>query len=375
MDNVSVRSGTNSIVREITGAEYRSDYVSLNFNEALDIEEVIEVYTNAIHDLVKRDYKIVYEKCFGKQLAKDKYCEVRRELFELLNIDLPPISYIEGEPLFNRIATSATLFAVKSESTDLQVNYISDNEGKVVGTCYLDRMYLLGVESDQYDEVFHQIDALLQKAGRMDSHTLIRTWIYLKHINEDYALLNKARKRYFQRNEIGYSELCDYLPASTCIGGTASDSPTVAVDAVFMKNAKVKRIYTSNLNEAEGENYLFKPTFSRALLIEDNSFLEIQLSGTASVNEKGESVFVGDPYKQINRALDNIESIIGQYGFTYENFVQSTCFFKNGDYYEAFCEIIKEREIDTFTVTFVEESVCRDDLLFELDGVLIKKKG
>ncbi len=137
---------------------------------------------------------------------------------------------------------------------------------------------------------------------------------------------------------------------------------------------KVKRLYNKYQNEAEGSQYLFQPTFSRALLIEDENLTELQVSGTASINESGETVYIDDPYQQIKKTLINVGALLEQANMNFNDFVESTCFFKKEAYYQEFLAAVKELNIGEFSNSFVIGDVCRDNLLFELDGIAIKSR-
>jgi len=136
-----------------------------------------------------------------------------------------------------------------------------------------------------------------------------------------------------------------------------------------------QRIYNDMQNEAEGNNYLYQPAFSRGMLVSNDMEYEFQLSGTASVGKDGQTKFEGNPKKQIELTLKNIMNILDSVGMQMSNIVESNVFIKSKKYYAVFIDICMQLEID-FPYVCIVGDVCRRDLLFEIDGIAKKiKKG
>ena len=134
------------------------------------------------------------------------------------------------------------------------------------------------------------------------------------------------------------------------------------------------RMYNTRQNEAEGDTYLFKPTFSRGMVIRDEKLVEMQICGTASIDRDGKTAFIGQPYEQIKWTLVNVLGLLEQQGMTVDDMVQSNCFFKAREYYDLFLGLLQELKIVDFASICVVGDVCRTDLLFELDGVALKAR-
>ncbi|MBN2735940.1 MAG: hypothetical protein JXR70_03095 [Spirochaetales bacterium] len=363
-------------------------YIQLDYNENDSLESIFEKYRGALELMKGKNIQILFEKIFCPLSSYHVVIARRESLFVEMNMDIPPLSFIEGKSVDNNIA--GVLFCgVICLSDDVSVSYYK-KYGKTLGSVYespfFRYLYLYGLQAKkgsdgkinypQFKELFQEIGNIIVENGFLPKD-ILRTWIYLDDINNNYGSFNQARREYFEENNIQYSAHDNELPASTCIGGSSFDSSIlINLVCVDKKTAspKIKRIYNQFQNEAEGEAYLFRPTFSRALLVEEAEFSELQVSGTASINEKGETVFLQQPYEQIRKTILNVADLLKQAKHDFSDFCEATCFFKKPEYYNDYLEVLKELNITGLSGTCVIGDVCRDDLLFEFDGVSIKKR-
>ncbi|MFD1886722.1 hypothetical protein [Paenibacillus wenxiniae] len=379
-------SSENITVKKLEQKDYVRHYLTLNLNKAYSIEQIEKEYKNAYQYFIDLNMDIVYEKCFGLLNTKNKLSFLREEISNHYNIQLPPLSYIEGTPAYGTALSSITIYGIHKKDKNVQLEYITNESGGTIGTkvitSQMEYIYLMNINNvhhsytmSEFAATFAWLGDFMKKNELLGPH-LVRTWIYLNDINNNYEQLNTDRRVFFERFAIDYSEKSNILPASTCIGGISDKKCNISMDVMFLKRKNdrpiIERVYTALLNEAEGVEYLFKPTFSRALKIEDEGNIEIQLSGTASVNSLGRTEFKNDAYKQIKKALENVTSILESNNLTFDHFYQSTCFFKRQQDVHIFEKLLKELNIPAFANTFVVNDVCRDDLLFEIDGIIIK---
>jgi len=137
---------------------------------------------------------------------------------------------------------------------------------------------------------------------------------------------------------------------------------------------RIERIFNKDQNEAEGKGYLYQPTFSRAIKVSYKDHIELQISGTASINSQGKTIYENDPYNQIKRTLLHIKNLLDSANMDFCDIGVSTCFFKEAQYYKVFEVVLEDLKIKEFPSIYVIGKVCREDLLFEMDAVEIKKK-
>jgi enamine deaminase RidA (YjgF/YER057c/UK114 family) len=138
----------------------------------------------------------------------------------------------------------------------------------------------------------------------------------------------------------------------------------------------IKKSAMSNhdlLNEAFA--YAKPSSFSRGMRIDLNGLAILLISGTASINERGESVHVGDFRAQLRRTFQNITGLLESEGSTWHDVVRTTCYLRDIDRdYEAFNEertaFFKEQGLDPLPAsTGIQAHLCRPELLVEIEAI------
>jgi enamine deaminase RidA (YjgF/YER057c/UK114 family) len=135
----------------------------------------------------------------------------------------------------------------------------------------------------------------------------------------------------------------------------------------------VKRAITNHgaLNEA----YDYGSAFSRGMRIDLNGLTILLISGTASIDEQGCTVHVGDLRAQLRRTYDNITQLLASEGATWHDIVRTTCYLRDIERdYEAFNEertaFYKEQDLDPLPAsTGIQAILCRPDLLVEIEAI------
>jgi len=132
----------------------------------------------------------------------------------------------------------------------------------------------------------------------------IRTWIYVRDIDSNYAGLVKARNDVFA--EEGLSFDTHYI-ASTGIGG-ASEIRSSVVSIDFLTEPGIQeadKVYLKAL-ENLSPTHDYGVAFERGVKARGH----IYISGTASIDSKGRILHEGDVLAQADRLLENIDALL-----------------------------------------------------------------
>jgi len=81
------------------------------------------------------------------------------------------------------------------------------------------------------------------------------------------------------------------------------------------------------LNEAY--DYPKPSSFSRGMYIDLNGLAILLISGTASIDENGQSVHIGDFRAQLRRTFQNITLLVEAEGATRKDIVRTTCYLRD----------------------------------------------
>ncbi|MGA8108119.1 MAG: Rid family hydrolase [Acidobacteriaceae bacterium] len=136
-----------------------------------------------------------------------------------------------------------------------------------------------------------------------------------------------------------------------------------------------KRAITNHgvLNEAFA--YAKPSSFSRGMRIDLNGLTILLISGTASIDEAGKSIHIGDLRAQTQRTFANLTGLLASEGATWKDIVRTSCYLRDIDRdYEAFNEertaFFAEQQLDPLPAsTGIQAKLCRPELLIEIEAI------
>ena len=160
-----------------------------------------------------------------------------------------------------------------------------------------------------------------------------------------------------------------YLPASTGIRGEVHSGVVATMDlfAIIGEPAFHPKV-TQLTNRSQLDAFRYGAAFSRGTLIKGSAGSLFQLSGTAAIDERGKSLFIGDIRGQITCTLNKVEALMAQVGAGLRDICAATVFVKRPEYVTIFHEITAERRLADLPAVYVVADICRDELLFEIDA-------
>jgi len=155
-------------------------------------------------------------------------------------------------------------------------------------------------------------------------------------------------------------------PASGAVDGLSAPSGRSRISMRPMEAPSV-------LNEAY--DYGLPSSFSRGMRVDFPGATMLFLSGTASVDEQGNSVHLGDFEAQLLRTFRNITTLLAAENAGWHDIVRTTCYLRD-----------IERDYDTFNrvrtmfmtrigldplpaSTGIQARICRTDLLVEIEAI------
>jgi enamine deaminase RidA (YjgF/YER057c/UK114 family) len=131
------------------------------------------------------------------------------------------------------------------------------------------------------------------------------------------------------------------------------------------------------LNEAD--DYPKPSSFSRGLRIDANGLAILLISGTASIDENGQSVHIGDFRAQVRRTFANITALLDAEGASWTDVVRTTCYLRDIERdYEVFNEertafYRRQRLRIPPASTGIQAILCRPELLVEIEAIAMFK--
>ena len=197
----------------------------------------------------------------------------------------------------------------------------------------------------------------------------IRTWLFVNDIDLNYGGVVRARNQVFFTQGLTVNT---HFIASTGIGGRQQD-PNVLSQ---MDNYAIAGI------QPEQIHYLYAPThlnrtsdygvsFERGTRVDYADRRHVFISGTASINNKGEILHAGDIVKQTERMLENVQTLLAEAECTFDDVSEMIVYLRDVADYELVRRVYAERFPDK-PVVIVHAPVCRPGWLIEMECTAVK---
>jgi enamine deaminase RidA (YjgF/YER057c/UK114 family) len=129
------------------------------------------------------------------------------------------------------------------------------------------------------------------------------------------------------------------------------------------------------LNEAY--EYDKPSSFSRGLRLDLGAVSVLLISGTASIDENGRTIHVGDFRAQVQRTFSNITGLLESESASWKDIIRTTCYLRDIDRdYDAFNQertrFYREQELDPLPAsTAIQAVLCRPELLIEIEAIAL----
>jgi len=215
---------------------------------------------------------------------------------------------------------------------------------------------------EQATAIFEQMETLLHNSGMAFSDVL-RTWFYNDNILGWYKEFNGVRNQFFTQHKV-FEGL---LPASTGIGGRnlLGAALMAGVLAIKTDSPDVSAFEVPSPMQSPAPSY--GSSFSRAVELELPDLRRMYISGTASIDDHGKSVFLNDSMAQIRQTMEVVQAILRSREMDWGDVTRSLVYFKRAKDAPLFRRYCDESGIPPFPAIVAENDVCRDELLFEIE--------
>ncbi len=227
-----------------------------------------------------------------------------------------------------------------------------------------------GSSYDQTDALLKRYDALLANQQATVVDHCLRTWFFVRDVDTQYMGLVVARREYFDR--IGLTSSTHYI-SSTGIGGNPSDTKALvqlgAYAATGFQPKQQRYLYApTHLNRTSD----YGVTFERGTLMLYGDRRQAYISGTASIDNRGEVVHVGDIRLQTLRMWENVEKLLAEAEMTMEHCAHIIVYLRDTADYVIVQKMFAERFPNIPTVITLAP-VCRPTWLIEMECIAIRE--
>jgi enamine deaminase RidA (YjgF/YER057c/UK114 family) len=219
--------------------------------------------------------------------------------------------------------------------------------------------------------LFNEYVMQLAQEGCTLADNCMRTWLFVNDVDVNYAGVVAARNKVFFTQ--GLTEDTHYI-ASTGIGGRAHNAKVMTQ----MDNYAIAGI------KKEQVHYLYAPThlnrtsdygvsFERGTYIDYQDRRHVIISGTASINNKGQIEHPKEIVKQAHRMWDNVEALLHEADCGFEDVGMMIVYLRDIADYSTVCHLFDER-FPQHPRIIVHAPVCREGWLIEMECVAVKQQ-
>lgn len=208
---------------------------------------------------------------------------------------------------------------------------------------------------------------LTEKQCKLSDHC-IRTWFFVQNVDVNYAGVVKARKEVFVTQ--GLTEKTHYI-ASTGIEGRHADPQVLAqMDSYAVDGLQPEQIQYLYAPTHLNPTYEYGVTFERGTAVSYGDRKHIFISGTASIDNKGEIVHIGNIEKQTERMLENIQVLLQEAGADLKDIMQAIVYLRDPADYQIVKRYIEENH-PSLPHLIVHAPVCRPGWLIETECIAV----
>ena len=282
------------------------------------------------------------------------------------------ISFIQQAPLGGGSKVSLWLYMVEGAEVQYGADALNSTVVRHNGYEHIWTMGMMSTNGNSFvqtDALLNDYESLLEERYMANiAGNCIRTWFFVRDVDTNYAGLVVARRENFEIN--GLTSYTHYI-ASTGIGGSPSNTKALVQLGSYavtgIKPGQQQYLYAlSHLNRT----IEYGVTFERGTRVKFGDRSHLYISGTASIDNKGQVLHVGDVGKQTLRMWENVEKLLEEGGATYQDVAQIIVYLRDVADYPLVNKMFAERFPDIpFVITLAP--VCRPAWLIEMECIAI----
>ena len=197
----------------------------------------------------------------------------------------------------------------------------------------------------------------------------IRTWIYLQNVDVNYAGVVKARNEVFVTQNL--TDKTHFIASTGIAGRHANPKVWVQLDAYAVDGVKKEQIHYLYAPTHLNPTYEYGVSFERGTYVDYGDRRQVFISGTASINNKGEVVYPGDIRKQTLRMWENVEMLLKEAECTFDHVGHLLVYLRDVADYTVVREMFEER-FPNIPKVYLLAPVCRPGWLIEMECMAVK---
>ncbi|MCR5498752.1 MAG: hypothetical protein K6F48_13040 [Paludibacteraceae bacterium] len=223
----------------------------------------------------------------------------------------------------------------------------------------------------QTTALLEEYEASLRRVGCDLPNHCVRTWFFVQNVDVNYAGVVTGRRENFLG--IGLNEHTHYIASTGIEGRSADPKALVRMDAYAvaeLKPGQQQYLYARTHLNPTSE---YGVTFERGVKVKYGDRSHLYISGTASIDNKGEVVHVGDVRKQTERMWENVEMLLKEGNASFDDVAQMFVYLRDTADYEVVEKMFEER-FPMIPKVILLAPVCRPAWLIEMECMAVVRE-
>lgn len=230
-----------------------------------------------------------------------------------------------------------------------------------------------GDSARQTEMIMTEYESQLEKFNATFARNCVRTWFFVRDVDTQYAGMVVARRENFI--EQGLTPETHYI-ASTGIQGLPADTNAIIQMGAYAiagawKPGQQRYLYAPTHLNPTSE---YGVTFERGVCVEYGDRAHSIISGTASIDNKGNVVHVGDIVRQTRRMWENVEALLKEADMTFDDVAHNIVYLRDMADYAVVKKMFDER-FPQIPCVIVLAPVCRPAWLVEMECIAVKQRN
>lgn len=196
----------------------------------------------------------------------------------------------------------------------------------------------------------------------------IRTWLFVQNVDVNYAGVVKARNEVFLTQNL--TDKTHFIASTGIAGRHANPKVFVQMDAYAVDGLQKEQIHYLYAPTHLNPTYEYGVSFERGTYVDYGDRRHVFISGTASINNKGEIMYPGDVRKQTERMWENVETLLKEAACGFEHVAHLLVYLRDTADYTVVKQMFEER-FPTIPKVYLLAPVCRPGWLVEMECMAI----
>ena len=363
-DNLGARADLSSFEPDCGVAEYHA---------ILHIEPQGQLFTDQYARLLSAENLLLALPQFkGACIVFKRYflSDACNQVPLMTELDDASVSFIQQPPL-DGSKVALWVYAQKGVSMTSDDGVITVEHNGYTQLWKMGMTTNIGDSEQQTAALLEDYEAMLAKHGGTIADNCIRTWFYVRDVDTQYAGMVRARKANFEEN--GLTPQTHYV-SSTGIGGLPADPKAIiqlgTCSLLGFEPGQQRYLYArSHLNKT----IEYGVTFERGTLVEFGDRGHVYISGTASIDNKGNVLHLGDVRRQTLRMWENVEKLLEEGGMGFDDVMQIVAYLRDMADYDVVSHMFAEK-FPHVPYVLTLAPVCRPAWLIEMECIAVDRR-